>query len=46
MGRLGDALCRADDAIGFDAAPGGDEVFRQLMLARIADPTSKRIAAG
>ena len=26
---------------GFDAAAGGDEVFRDLVLARIIEPTSK-----
>ena len=41
MGHLWDALCRAYDALGFDAAAGGDEVFRQLVLARIIEPTSK-----
>ena len=40
-GHLWDALCRAYDALGFDAAAGGDEVFRQLVLARIIEPTSK-----
>ncbi len=28
-------------ALGFDGATGGDEVFRQLVLARIIEPTSK-----
>jgi len=41
MGHLWDALCRAFDALGFDTASGGDEVFRQLVLARIIEPTSK-----
>lgn len=41
MGHLWDALCRAYDTLGFDAAAGGDEVFRQLVLARIVEPTSK-----
>ena len=27
--------------LGFDAAAGGDEVFRDLVLARIIEPTSK-----
>jgi hypothetical protein len=40
--RLWDALCRAYDVLGFDEAAGGDEVFRQLVLARIIEPTSKR----
>jgi hypothetical protein len=38
---LWDALCRAYDVLGFDAAAGADEVFRQLVLARIIEPTSK-----
>jgi DDE family transposase len=41
MGHLWDALCRAYDALGFDAATSGDEVFGQLVLARIVEPTSK-----
>jgi hypothetical protein len=41
MGHLHDALCRAYDLLGFDRAAGGDEVFRQLVLARIIEPTSK-----
>jgi hypothetical protein len=41
MGHLWDALCRAYDALGFDTATGADEVFRQLVLARIVEPTSK-----
>ena len=28
--------------LGFDQAAGGDEVFRQLVLARIIEPTSKQ----
>ncbi|MCI0688956.1 MAG: IS1634 family transposase [Sporichthyaceae bacterium] len=41
MGHLWDGLCRAYDALGFDRATGGDDVFRQLVLARIIEPTSK-----
>ena len=41
MGHLWDALSCAYDALGFDAAADGDEVFRQLVLARIIEPTSK-----
>jgi hypothetical protein len=41
MGQLWDALCRAYDALGFDAAAGGDQVFRALVLARVIEPTSK-----
>jgi hypothetical protein len=40
-GHLWDALSRVYDALGFDQAAGGDEVFRQLVLARIIEPTSK-----
>src|SRR5690606_6586259 len=29
------------EVLGFDAATGGDEVFRALVLARIIEPTSK-----
>lgn len=41
MARLWDALSAAFDVPGFDAATEGDEVFRQLVLARIVEPTSK-----
>ena len=41
MGHLWDALGRAYDALGFDQAAKGDDVFRQLVLARIIEPTSK-----
>ena len=41
MGHLWDALGHAYDALGFEEAAGGDEVFRQLVLARIIEPTSK-----
>jgi hypothetical protein len=42
MGHLWDALCQAYGLLGFDQATGGDEVFRQLVLARIIEPTSKQ----
>jgi len=42
MGHLHDALCRAYDLLGFGQATGGDEMFRQLVLARIIEPTSKQ----
>jgi hypothetical protein len=45
MGYLWDALVTAYEALGFDAATGGDEVFRDLVLARIIEPTSKLDAA-
>ena len=38
---LWDALSHAYDVVGFERAAGGDEVFRQLVLARIIEPTSK-----
>jgi len=38
---LWDALSHAYDVVGFDKAAGGEEVFRQLVLARIIEPTSK-----
>lgn len=41
MGHLWDALVRGFEVLGFDAAAGGDEVFRALVLARIIEPTSK-----
>jgi len=34
-------LCRAYCALGFDAVLNGDEVLRDLVLARIIEPTSK-----
>ena len=41
MGHLWGALGIAYEALGLDVAAGGDEVFRQLVLARIIEPTSK-----
>jgi hypothetical protein len=41
MGCLLDALEHAWRALGFDDAAGGDEVFRQLVIARIIEPVSK-----
>jgi len=41
MGHLLDALEHGYRALGFDRAAGGDEVFAQLVLARIIEPTSK-----
>jgi Transposase DDE domain len=38
---LWEALCDAYRVLGFDAAVGGDAVFRDLVLARIIEPTSK-----
>jgi hypothetical protein len=41
MGHLWDALAQVYEVLGFDAAADGDEVFQQLVLARIIEPTSK-----
>jgi hypothetical protein len=41
MGCLLDALERAYRVLGFDQAADGDEVFAQLVLARIIEPVSK-----
>jgi hypothetical protein len=41
MGCLVDALSRGYEVLGLAAATGGDEVFRQLVLARIIEPVSK-----
>jgi hypothetical protein len=42
MAHLRDALCQAYDALGFPQATGADEVFGQLVLARIIEPASKQ----
>jgi hypothetical protein len=41
MGCLVDAILHAYAVLGFEQATGADEVFRQLVLARIIEPTSK-----
>jgi hypothetical protein len=41
MEHLWRALSRGYDELGFSRAAGGDEVFRQLVLARIIEPVSK-----
>ena len=41
MAYLWDGLCAAYVRLGFDRAACGDEVFRDLVLARIIEPTSK-----
>jgi hypothetical protein len=41
MGCLADGLEHAYRVLGFDEASGGDEVFGQLVLARIIEPASK-----
>jgi hypothetical protein len=40
-GHLWEGLCRAYQVLGLDRATDGDEVFRDLVLARIIEPTSK-----
>ena len=45
MGCLLDALQYAYRVLGFDQASGGDEVFGQLVLARIIEPVSKADSA-
>jgi len=42
MGHLWEALMHAYQVLWFEQAAGGDDVFRQLVLARIIEPTSKR----
>lgn len=41
MGHLCEALEHVYDVLGFGRATGDDEVFRQLVMARIIEPTSK-----
>ena len=41
MSHLVDSLGLAYRVLGFEDAAGGDEVFRQLVLARIIEPVSK-----
>jgi hypothetical protein len=41
MGCLLDALDRGYRVLGLDEAAGGDDIFRQLVLARIIEPASK-----
>jgi Transposase DDE domain len=41
MSHLVDALERAYGVLGFEGAAGGDEVFRNLVLARVIEPVSK-----
>jgi hypothetical protein len=38
---LWEGLCRAYGVLGFDSVLNGDEVLRDLVLARIIEPTSK-----
>jgi len=41
MAHLWDGLCAAYRVLGFESATKGDNVFRDLVLARIIEPTSK-----
>jgi hypothetical protein len=45
MSHLWDGLCTAYRVLGFESATKGDSVFRDLVLARIIEPTSKIDAA-
>jgi len=45
MGRLLDAIGAVYRQLGFDTVAGADEVFEQLVTARIIEPTSKQDAA-
>lgn len=42
MSHLRDVLCAAYRMLGFEMAPKGDNVFRDLVLPRIIEPTSNR----
>jgi hypothetical protein len=41
MTHLWDGLCAAYRVLGFESVTKGDNVFRDLVLARIVEPTSK-----
>ena len=45
MTHLWDGLCAAYRVLGFESVTKGDNVFRDLVLARIIEPTSKIDAA-
>jgi hypothetical protein len=45
MSHLWSALCAAYRALGFELVAKGDTVFRDLVLARVIEPTSKLDAA-
>jgi len=45
MSHLWNALCVAYRVLGFEPAAKGDNVFRDLVLARIIEPTSKADAS-
>ena len=46
MSHLWNALCVAYRVLGFESVTKGDNVFRDLVLARIIEPTSKADALG
>jgi hypothetical protein len=43
---LWEAFGHAYEALGVEAATGGDEVFRVVVLARIIEPTGKLAVCG
>ena len=45
MSQLWNALCAVYRALGFESVAKGDTVFRDLVLARVIEPTSKVDAA-
>ena len=45
MSHLWNALCVAYRVLGFESVTKGDNVFRDLVLARIIEPTSKADAS-
>ena len=45
MSHLWNALCAAYRVLGFESVAKGDNVFRDLVLARVIEPTSKVDAA-
>ena len=45
MSHLWNALCVACRVLGFESVTKGDNVFRDLVLARIIEPTSKADAS-
>lgn len=45
MGRLLDAISAVYRQLGLHLVPGADQVFEQLVTARIIEPTSKQDAA-
>jgi len=45
-GHLRDALCRGYEVLGLERAPGGDEVFRNPVLARIIERPARSTRCG